>query len=75
MSKQQPNVEMQELYGRLQTTLASIQDDVLKSSSGNASAGVRARKGLRLLKKEAHELIRLSTEETKQLRAAKKQNA
>ena len=43
----------------------SIDLDVHKNASGNASAGVRARKGLRVLKNSAAELVKLTISEEK----------
>ena len=64
MSKEQ-NHKIVEKWERLKVLLASTEDDVLKNAKGNASAGVRARKGLRSLKKEASELVKLTVEEAK----------
>ena len=38
----------------------SLDLDVHKNANGNKSAGVRARKGLRLIKKQAAELVKSS---------------
>ena len=38
----------------------SLDLDMHKNASGNKSAGVRARKGLRLVKKQAAELVKSS---------------
>ena len=43
----------------------SIDLDVHKNAGGNASAGVRARKGLRALKNSASELVKLTIQEEK----------
>jgi len=45
--------------------------DVHKHAGGNASAGVRARRGLRLLKNEVAELIKLSIQVDKERKADK----
>ena len=45
--------------------IESIDLDVHKNASGNASAGVRARKGLRALKNASAELVKLTIEEEK----------
>ena len=44
----------------LKTLVESLELDVLKQASGNASAGVRARRGLRLLKNDVSDLVRVS---------------
>ena len=52
-------------WEELKTLIESIDLDVNKNAGGNASAGVRARKGLRLLKKEAAELVKLTVDADK----------
>ena len=49
-----------EQYGELKVLVESLQEDVVKNSQGNKSAGVRARKGLRELKKLASDLVKCS---------------
>ena len=51
-----------EKWQEIKTLLESIDLDVHKNASGNASAGVRARKGLRLLKTQAADLVRLTVD-------------
>tara|TARA_B100001123_G_scaffold437566_2_gene570075 strand:- start:20569 stop:20751 length:183 start_codon:yes stop_codon:yes gene_type:complete len=53
-----------EKWNEIKVLVESLDLDVHKNAGGNASAGVRARKGLRLLKKEAADLVKitLSTE-------------
>ena len=53
-------------WAEIKTIIESIDLDVNKNASGNASAGVRARKGLRLLKKEAAELVKMTVAADKQ---------
>jgi len=43
----------------------SLDLDIHKNGNGNKSAGVRARKGLRLIKKHAAELVKASLESDK----------
>tara|TARA_E500000331_G_C16711166_1_gene478143 strand:+ start:242 stop:427 length:186 start_codon:yes stop_codon:yes gene_type:complete len=52
-------------YERLRVLVESLELDVHKSASGNKSAGVRVRKGLRTLKREATDLVRASLEASK----------
>ncbi len=59
-----------EKWQELKVLIESIDLDVHKNANGNASAGVRARKGLRLLKTQASELVKLTVERDK----AKKSN-
>ena len=54
-----------ESWAGLKTLVESIELDLHKSARGNKSAGVRARKGLRLLKRHASELVKSSLEESK----------
>ncbi len=56
-------------WEELKTLVESIDLDVNKNAGGNASAGVRARKGLRLLKKEAAELVKMTVEADKERKA------
>ena len=52
--------ELTTKWTELKTLVESLELDVLKQASGNASAGVRARRGLRLLKNEVADLVRVS---------------
>tara|TARA_B100000700_G_scaffold326494_1_gene438167 strand:- start:622 stop:807 length:186 start_codon:yes stop_codon:yes gene_type:complete len=52
-------------YEKLRVLVESLELDVHKSVRGNKSAGVRVRKGLRLLKREATDLVRMSLESSK----------
>ena len=58
-----------EKWTEIKTIIESIDLDVNKNASGNASAGARARKGLRLLKKEAAELVKMTVAADKQRKA------
>ena len=46
------------LWGEIKTLVETIDVDVTKNEKGNASAGVRARKGLRLLRTKTSELVK-----------------
>tara|TARA_B100001057_G_C22843757_1_gene948138 strand:+ start:1223 stop:1408 length:186 start_codon:yes stop_codon:yes gene_type:complete len=52
-------------WEELKTLIESIESDILKNANGNASAGVRARRGLRSLKSEAASLVKLSLDGNK----------
>lgn len=54
-----------ESYEKLRVLVESLELDVHKSARGNKSAGVRVRKGLRNLKREATDLVRASLESSK----------
>jgi hypothetical protein len=55
-----------EKYEELKTLVESIQVDVVKNAGGNKSAGIRARKGLRELKKIASDLVKNSLSSDKE---------
>ena len=54
------NDKLLERYEEIKTLVETLQVDVVKNASGNKSAGVRTRKGLRELKKIAAELVKIS---------------
>jgi hypothetical protein len=56
-------------WEEIKTLVESIELDVAKNAAGNNSAGIRARKGLRLLKKEAADLVKLTVAEEKARKA------
>jgi len=47
-------------WEEIKTLVASLNEDVTKNAAGNAAAGRRARKGLRTLKTQAGELVKLT---------------
>ena len=53
------------LWNEIKVLVESIELDVHKSAGGNASAGVRARRGLRLLKTEVANLIKTTIQAEK----------
>ena len=54
--------EMLETWNELRVLVESLESDIVKNSKGNKSAGVRARKGLRMAKKVAADIVKLSLE-------------
>ena len=50
--------KIQKQYEELKNLLISIEVDLLKNLNGNKSAGVRARKALRDVKKQATDIIK-----------------
>jgi hypothetical protein len=64
------NEVIAETWKRVKTLVDSMDLDIQKNAGGNASAGVRARRGLRLLKKEAAALIKSMVEVEKERKAA-----
>ena len=55
-----------ENWEALKTLVEELELDVHKNAHGNKSAGVRARKGLRLLKSSAGDLVKLTLEAQKE---------
>ena len=47
-------------WNEMKVLVESLDLDIHKSAGGNKSAGVRARKGLRLVKKQTAELVKQS---------------
>lgn len=52
-------------WNEIKTLVESLELDVMKNANGNASAGVRARRGLRLLKSKSAELVKQTIAEEK----------
>ena len=52
-------------WNEVKVLIESLELDVRKNANGNASAGVRARRGLRALKSNAAELVKLTIQEEK----------
>jgi len=53
-------------WEELKVLVESLELDVHKNARGNKSAGTRARKGLRLLKTQASDLVKVSLETNKE---------
>ncbi len=54
------NEQIVQQYEEIKVMVESLQTDLIKNSQGNKSAGVRARKGLRELKKLVSNLVKSS---------------
>ena len=54
------NSELLEQWEALKVLVETIENDIVKNCNGNKSAGVRARKGLRLLKTNASSIVKAS---------------
>jgi len=54
-----------QLWSEIKTLVESLDLDVVKNANGNASAGVRARRGLRLLKSKSADLVKTTIAEEK----------
>ena len=60
MSDTESNSELYSKWEEFKVLIESIEQDVIKNANGNKSAGVRARKGLRLIKTSASEIVKTS---------------
>ena len=58
--------ELFQKWEELKVLIESLENDILKNVKGNKSAGVRARKGLRLLKNNASEIVKVSLSNDKE---------
>jgi len=47
-------------YRQIKTLIESMESDVVKSEKGNKAAGVRLRKGLRLLKSQSGDFVKFT---------------
>jgi hypothetical protein len=52
-------------WSEVKVLVETLDLDVMKNANGNKSAGVRARKGLRLLKTKAADLVKVSLQTDK----------
>ena len=52
-------------WNEIKTLIETLDLDVVKNANGNASAGVRARRGLRLLKSKSADLVKSTIAEEK----------
>jgi hypothetical protein len=52
--------ELESKWSALKVLIESLEVDIQKNIGGNKSAGVRARKGLRLLKTNASDIVKAS---------------
>ena len=59
-------------WSEIKVLIESLDLDVRKNAAGNNSAGVRARRGLRLLKASSAELVKLTIAEEKTRKPNKK---
>jgi len=66
MSSDENTSDIYEKWNELKVLVESIEGDIVKNSTGNKSAGVRARKGLRYLKNSASDIVKLSLSRDKQ---------
>ena len=60
MSDTEVNSDLYNKWEEFKVLIESIEQDILKNAKGNKSAGVRARKGLRLVKNTASDIVKTS---------------
>ena len=65
------NEKIVEQFENIKSLVEQTEVEVMKNAKGNASAGNRARKGLRQLKREAAELVKLTIAEEKRRKEEK----
>lgn len=56
---------MLDQWNEIKLLVESLDVDIAKNAKGNSSAGVRARRGLRLLKTKISEFVKLTISEEK----------
>jgi len=66
MSDIELNDDLYSKWQEFKVLIESIEQDVLKNVKGNKSAGVRARKGLRLIKTSASDIVKTSLAKDKE---------
>ena len=66
MSQEFTRDAMSEQWDELKKLVESLELDVVKNIAGNKSAGTRARKGLRLIKQKAADVVKTSLNADKQ---------
>jgi len=69
--KKQVENSILEIWTEIRGIIENIDLDVRKNAAGNASAGVRARKGLRVLKAKAAALTKVTVETEKSRKTEK----
>jgi len=57
-------------WNEIKVLIETLDLDVVKNANGNASAGVRARRGLRLLKTKSADLVKQTISEEKSSKKA-----
>ena len=60
MSESDSNNELHSKWEQFKVLVEALEQDIIKNVNGNKSAGVRARKGLRLIKNSASEIVKTS---------------
>ena len=65
MSTEELNEELVSQFEELKLLIETLQPDLIKNASGNKSAGVRLRKGLREAKKLSSVIVKSSLEQTR----------
>jgi hypothetical protein len=58
-------------WNEIKVLVETLDLDVIKNANGNSSAGVRARRGLRLLKNKSSDLVKKTIEDDKERKTLK----
>ncbi len=64
--------DVKNLWDDLKATVLAIELDVLKNAEGNVSAGVRSRRGLRMLRNKVSALVKVLKQEDQDKKTERK---
>lgn len=64
--------DVKNLWDDLKATVLAVELDVLKNAEGNVSAGVRARRGLRMLRNKVSGLVKVLKQEDQEKKSERK---
>lgn len=64
--------DVKALWEEVKATVLAVELDVLKNAEGNVSAGVRARRGLRMLRNKVNDLVKVLKQEDQTRKEARK---
>jgi hypothetical protein len=64
--------DVKTLWEEVKATVLAVELDVLKNAEGNVSAGVRARRGLRMLRTKVNDLVKVLKQEDQAKKEARK---
>ena len=64
--------DVKNLWDDLKATVLAVELDVLKNAEGNVSAGVRARRGLRMLRNKVSGLVKVLKQEDQEKKLERK---
>lgn len=64
--------DVKNLWDELKATVLATELDILKNADGNVSAGVRARRGLRMLRTKVTDMVKVLKKEDQEKKAERK---